>query len=522
MSHPARMLSYHLIALSVILIVVLIAYLETFQSMVNVWLASDTFLHCFIIPPLSAYLIWKKRPELVQIPPRIFGPGVFLLLSTSTGWFLADLLGIQVGKHFAATAMIPAAAITFMGLSFSRAIAFPLGYLFFAVPFGEFWVPELMEITATFAIKLSYATGIPVFRDGRFLSIPGGDFEVAEACSGIRYLLATLALGTIFAYLNYRKAYKQLLFIVFAVVFAIAANGFRAYGIVALAHYSDMKLAVGVDHIIYGWLFFGFVIAILFLIGNRYRDVDSGDDNARSRDVPSIDVPQTSRIPMVIFVTAVAAVILGPLASNGLAATTVQKTKFSNGLPNSVSEWQGTETSTIDWKPTFIGAEQELLVRYVSSGAHIDVAVSRYTKQTQGSEVVNIRNSIFGNNGWERRNTRELSVRLADGTIAELLETTAFIGVRSRRFWYWYDVDGQIATSSTQVKFLEALSILKGRPAISSVIIISTVDNEGGREAISRFLQAGFDEISVCIDATVPVASCQLGLSRSSSRMNRE
>ena len=225
---PGKPLYYCLAALAVVLIIASVLYFDTFRSMVAIWLRSDTFLHGIIIFPISFYLVWRKWPHLKSISPKPFIPGIFLLLGVSIAWFVADAIGIQVGKQLAAIAIIPSAILTVMGVSFVRAIAFPLVYLFFAVPFGEFWIPELMEITADFAIGFLRLTGIPVFRDGLFLSIPSGDFEVAKACSGIRYLLATLALGTLYAYLNYQRIYKRLIFIAFSFILPIIANGLRA------------------------------------------------------------------------------------------------------------------------------------------------------------------------------------------------------------------------------------------------------------------------------------------------------
>ena len=157
-------LYYHLAALSAILIIVSVLYFDTFRSMVAIWLRSDTFLHGIIIIPISLYLVWRKWPQLQLVSLRPFFPGLFLLVSVSIAWFAANALGIQVGEQLAATAIIPSAILTVMGVSFVRAIAFPLAYLFFAVPFGEFWVPDLMEITADFAIGLLRLTGIPVLR----------------------------------------------------------------------------------------------------------------------------------------------------------------------------------------------------------------------------------------------------------------------------------------------------------------------------------------------------------------------
>lgn len=514
-------LLYHLAALFITLMIGLIVYFETYRSIVELWLSSDTFLHGFVILPLSVYLVWQKRSQFKSIPPHSFFPGIFLILLISSGWIVADALGIQVGKHFAVTAIIPAAVLTVMGVSFARVIAFPLGYLIFAVPFGEFWVPELMKITADFAIVLLKLTGIPALRDGLFISIPAGNFVVAEACSGIRYLLASLALGTLYAHLNYQKISKQLIFIAFSIVLPIVANGVRAYGIIAIAHYSNMKYAVGIDHIIYGWIFFGVVISLLFLAGSRYRDDEPSDHESVSIGFGEAGVTQPGRL-VFIMLTAAAAMMFGPLLSQAYATKHMQASVPPNGLPNVVGSRQGTVLLNSDWVPSFIGATQESLVRYLGDDEQVDVALIRYASHQQGSELANSSNSITGSNGWRQRNTRTLNIELGDGQSVQVFETIAVRNGVVRRFWYWYEVDGIVAAGSIRIKLTEALSLLRGGPAVSSAIIVSVIENGSGPAVLQAFINDAYTTIGECLVAVAPKKNCRLRSVPASSQTDPE
>ena len=137
---------------------------------------------------------------------------------------------------------------------------FPLAFLFFAAPVGEFLMPWLMARTADFTVFALRLSGIPVYREGLHFIIPSGSWSIVEACSGVRYLIASLMAGTLFAYFNYRSLRRRLLFVVVALLVPIVANWLRAYFIVLFGHLSDNKLAVAADHLIYGWVFFGVVI----------------------------------------------------------------------------------------------------------------------------------------------------------------------------------------------------------------------------------------------------------------------
>ncbi|NND00507.1 MAG: exosortase, partial [Gammaproteobacteria bacterium] len=233
-----------IIALAIIATVLI--YPGSFLAMAEIWLRSDTFAHGLIVLPVFIYLIFRQRKVLAGLRPRPFWPGLFVLLGLGLIWSTARYLGVNALEQFAAVAIIPAAVMTMAGLSVIRATAFPMLFLFFAVPFGEFLIPQLMEITADLTTLFLQLTGFPVYRTGLFIAVPGGDFEIAKACSGIRYLIASVVLGTNFAYLTFNSLRKRLIFIAISIVVPIVANGIRAYMIVVLASLSGMKLAVGV------------------------------------------------------------------------------------------------------------------------------------------------------------------------------------------------------------------------------------------------------------------------------------
>src|SRR5690606_10682622 len=109
-------------------------------------------------------------------------------------------------------------------------LVFPLGYMLFLVPFGDELVPSLQAFTATMAVALTHASGVPAAVDGMFIDTPAGLFEVAEACSGVKFLVAMVALGALVAHLCFRSPARRALFMAAAIVVPILANGVRAWG----------------------------------------------------------------------------------------------------------------------------------------------------------------------------------------------------------------------------------------------------------------------------------------------------
>ncbi|MEZ5566619.1 MAG: exosortase [Gammaproteobacteria bacterium] len=134
---------------------------------------------------------------------------VTLMVPAGVLWVLGEVLEINLVHHFAAVMLLILAVWAVLGARIVRIIWFPLAYLLLMVPFGEFLVPTLMRWTADFAVVAVAATGVPVFQEGFVFSLPSGDFEVIKACSGIRFLMATVAAGIVFAWVAYRSWTKR-------------------------------------------------------------------------------------------------------------------------------------------------------------------------------------------------------------------------------------------------------------------------------------------------------------------------
>src|SRR3569623_193450 len=247
-------------------------YWETEASMVAVWSRSETFTHGFLILPISLFLVWQRRGELARYTPAPDLRPLPLLVVLGVLWLLAHYACGLVIEQRAMIAMVPVVVWAILGRQVTWALLFPLFFLFFAVPMGEELIPPLMDFTADFTVAALQLTGIPVFREGTFFEIPSGHWSVVEGCSGVRYLIASVTLGCLYAYLTYRSPLRRGIFVALSFAEPVIANGLRAYMIVMLAHLRDMRLALGVDHFVYGWDFIGLVMLLLFWLGSFWRE----------------------------------------------------------------------------------------------------------------------------------------------------------------------------------------------------------------------------------------------------------
>jgi exosortase len=176
------------------------------------------------------------------------------------------------GRQLAAIASVELLFLAILGRRLFWQVSGPLLFLFFLVPFGAFLTPTLQRFTAAFSIAGLDLLGIPNFSDRFTIETPAGIFFVAEACAGLRFLIAAIAFGVFYAILNYTSPVRRAGFIAASVVVPIVANGFRALGIVVLGQILGSAEAAAADHIIYGWVFFSLVMLLLIAGGQLFRE----------------------------------------------------------------------------------------------------------------------------------------------------------------------------------------------------------------------------------------------------------
>lgn len=277
---------------------------------VQTWIVSTAYNHCFLVIPIVGYMIWDRRAELRGLTAR---PAPLLALGgipIAAGWLVAERLGIMEGRQLMAVSFVELLFLTLLGWQSFRAIVGPLLYLYFLVPFGEFLVPRLQDITADFTRYGLQVLAIPAYIDGYTIEIAAGTFYVAEACAGLRFLIASIAFGCLYALLMYRSPVRRAAFILTSIVVPVIANGFRALGIVVLGHYLGSAEAAAADHVLYGWIFFSLVILLLIALGLPFREDYAATSAASAREMAPGTGPNPARagVAAALIVVIIAAV----------------------------------------------------------------------------------------------------------------------------------------------------------------------------------------------------------------------
>ena len=261
---------------------------------VDIWMSSDVFNHCLFVLPGAVFLAYLKRSELDAsgVKPNYF---VLVLCLGSLILYAIGLAGnVQLFMHVATFTFLPLSIWAIIGNRLAYKILFPLVFILFCIPIGEELVPALQEVTADMSMVMLNWSGIPVYRSGLYIEIPQGQFLVAEACSGISFFIASIVIGSLYAYLNMQSAKRRIVFVFISILFPVIANAIRVFGIILTAYLTDMEYAAGADHLIYGWIFFSLVLVCLLGIGELIREKQF--TAATSKTETEIKAASSSRI----------------------------------------------------------------------------------------------------------------------------------------------------------------------------------------------------------------------------------
>jgi exosortase A len=281
-----------------IVTLIVVLYSDSITTMVELWQYSS-YAHSPIVLLISGFLLWRVRGPLAAEGMQPYAWGIPLLLALALAWVVARAVSVQALEHLAVALLIPAAVLTFLGSALASRAAFPLLFLLAAVPVGDTLIPSLMRITADVSAFFLRGAGVPVYREGQFMTLPGGVFEVAEVCAGLRYLISGSILALLFGYLTFTSVWKRVIFVACTAVCLVLANAVRAFIVMYVASASDMRFFAGRDHIYFGWLLFGLLVAGIFWVGARFADVDidTGADDGANADADGGLVPGSEGRP---------------------------------------------------------------------------------------------------------------------------------------------------------------------------------------------------------------------------------
>ena len=268
------------------------ATLRELSAMAHQWWNIDTYSHILLILPILAWLVWIRRDEVARVEARGWWPGFLWCLLGLAICFVGRSADINLIAQLGVIVAFQGATFGRVGLRVGLILAFPLAYMFFLVPFGDEIIPPLQYVTAEMATALTRFSGVETVADGIHIDTPAGLFIVAEECSGVKFLVAMVALGVLVAYSCFASWKRRMLFLLACVIVPIVANGIRAWATIFIAQYVGAEAAGSFDHIVYGWFFFGIVIALVLGVAWRWFEREPEEAGWSAQQVSALPMLQ--------------------------------------------------------------------------------------------------------------------------------------------------------------------------------------------------------------------------------------
>jgi len=242
-------------------------YFPILQAMVQQWNKQPDYSHGFLVAPLAVYFAWERKNKLAKVPiegswlgllPMVAGLAILtigrlgVVYPLMRGGYIVTLMGIVV---------------LLLGLRVFRILVFPLFFLFLMVPLPQSIVNviafPLQLLAAGWAVESLHLLGIPALVEGNIIHLANAELFVAEACSGLRSLMALITLGVVFAYFFRRRLAERVILVASAIPIAIVVNAFRVSLTGILTHYFGEEMATGFIHDFQGLITFSLAFVLL-------------------------------------------------------------------------------------------------------------------------------------------------------------------------------------------------------------------------------------------------------------------
>ena len=468
----------HLAVLAAVLLALGAALFTDVNAAWNVWWNYPAYSHCYLIIPISAWLIWEKRASVLADTPAPSPSALALALPLVALWLVGRFGSVTEFRQYALVGLAEVFIIAILGWHIFRRISFACLYLFFLVPTGQYLIPPLQDITARFVEHGLTLFGVNFFRNGLIFELVNGRYEIAEACAGLRFLVATVALGALFAHMMYRKVYKIVIFMLACFIVPVIGNGIRALLTVTVANYTNNKVAAGFDHIVYGWVFAVAIIFGIMYVGARFRD-------------PEADAPPAPPSKRGLHYPALLATALGALALLSLGPALAyradrQPDTADQAALDSLAQMPGWEHRDFagDWSVNFAPSALQFETAIAQgSQAPVEIDVRYYIRNRGTSSLVSSRNHPWNQMFWHDSQHRSLTETVS-GAVIPLEEAVIDYNEKRRLEWVTYWVDGRFTTSPPLVRLLEfQAGITHGH---SAVIALSTPVTSTSEDARAR------------------------------------
>jgi EpsI family protein len=464
-----------------LVLIAILAYWPTSAALWG-WWTNDNHggAHGLAVAPLAAWLLYRKRYALATVAPRPSRLALGLLLLGSIAWLVFWRAGIQELHLLLWPILVGLAICAALGFGALPHIAFPLGFLYFAVPAWGIFIQPLQRLTVIAIGVLAPLVGVHEHIQGDLVIMPGvGIIEIGAACSGANFFCVGLAIAALLGELEDASLPRRAWLLAAMGAVAVVSNWLRVLIIVEAGYSTNMRhVLVSRGHYTFGWVLFATVMLLFVWLLAR---------PAAARGTPELPAG-TRLVTAPAFAFSVAGLVAMPLAVYTVVSELEPRAApVSFAAPAGRGGWVGPLDGGRDWKPDFVGPHSQWYVAYQGPAGHnVDMVAVGYSTQAQGQELVNEENSLLGDSATTAADTITLGAQ-------SFIETVA-TDTRGERTLVWsvYDIGGQRFVTPFLSQLWYGLRSLGGAPYSVLFAFRTTCESsscEAARATLRSFVQ---------------------------------
>jgi exosortase D (VPLPA-CTERM-specific) len=465
---PVWRLSWGLSLLAVIVgLLSLWPFWDGLTRMWGWWVDQPEYSHGLLIPPVAAFLMWQQKDRLERIPFTANWWGVVLVLLGGALLVVGQLGTVYTAVQYAYVITLYGLILSFLGWRAFRLIAVPLLILLFMIPLPEFVMnnlsTKLQLLSSQLGVFFMRLFGISVFLEGNVIDLGGYKLQVAEACSGMRYLFPLMTLGFLMAYFYKGAFWKRVLLFLTSIPITVLMNSIRVGTIGVMVEHWGIEMAEGFLHEFQGWMVF--MVSTALMLGEIALLNRIGEEAGTWRQLFGVELPAPTPSGSPIrqrhlpksFIAASALIAVFIVVTTAIprpAEVIPSRSSFAE-FPMRIGDWHGRREALEAVFTDQLKLDDYLLADYVNAaGNTVNLYLAYYNSQRKGEAVHSPRSCLPGG-GWQMRDfgQRELEGVSIDGRPLHVNRTLIELGNQRELVYYWFQQRGRVIDNEFAVKW---------------------------------------------------------------------
>jgi exosortase D (VPLPA-CTERM-specific) len=491
-------------------LVAIVAFRGPLFELVRRWTTQEEYSHGFLIPLVTAWLLWTRRDALRASIGRPAWSGAVLILLATVVHIIGALSAIFVLSQLAFIVALMGVTLAVGGVSLLRAAFAPIIFLIFAIPLPYFVDAnlslQLQLISSQLGVFFIRLFDIPVYLDGNIIDLGTYKLQVVDACSGLRYLFPLLSLSFLAAYLFHAPIWQRALVLLSSIPITIVMNGFRIGMVGVTVDRWGPRMAEGVLHFFEGWIVFMASALILTvevyllarLSGRRFFEAFSVSTG--SVRLPEARPEPASRMPLYACLLLICVTILTSSMISNRSEIIPERSRFVT-FPAAIGEWQGHASLLDQQVEQGLALEDYILSDYSKpDGKVVNLYVAYYASQRTGESPHSPLVCLPGG-GWSIIKFERTSYGAEQSLNRAIIERNG----TKQLVYYWYEERGRrIANEYWSKWYLLSDAITENRSDGALIRLITTVlPGELERDADNR-LQSFLNNLLPSLDGYLP------------------